>query len=167
MRIGRLVSKERLFLISYQSREGGLGLLDRDYLEYQRHAQAFEQIATFNEDSITLTGAGEAARLPTADVTSSFFSVLEVNPAMGRAFLPAEEKHGSNRVVLLSDKIWRNRFGADANILGKAITLDGIAYRVVGVMPADFAFPHEAALWLPLEVGGDRATSTRGQLWAG
>src|SRR5580658_1388725 len=145
----------RLFLISYQSREGGLGLLDRDYLEYQRHVQAFEQIATFNEDSATLTGAGEAARLPTADVTSSFFSVLEVNPAMGRAFLPAEEKHGGNRVVLLSDKIWRNRFGADANILGKAITLDGIADSVVGVMPADFAFPHEAAVWLPLEVGGD------------
>jgi putative ABC transport system permease protein len=145
----------RLFLISYQSKEGGMGLLDRDYLEYQRHVQAFEQIATFNEDSATLTGAGEAARLPTGHVTSSFFSVLEVNPAMGRAFLPAEEKHGSNRVVLLSDKIWRNRFGADANILGKAITLDGIAYSVVGVMPADFAFPHEAAFWLPLEVGGD------------
>jgi predicted permease len=145
----------RLFLISYQSREGGLGLLDRDYLEYQRHVQAFEQIATFNEASATLTGAGEAARLPTVDVTSSFFSVLEVNPAMGRAFLPAEEKHGSNRVVLLSDKVWRNRFGADANILGKAITLDGIAYSVIGVMPVDFGFPHEAALWLPLEVGGD------------
>lgn len=145
----------RLFLISYQSKEAGMGLFDRDYLEYQRHVQAFEQIATFNEDSATLTGAGEAARLPTADVTSSFFSVLEVNPAMGRAFLPAEEKHGSNRVVMLSDKIWRNRFGADANVLGKAITLDGIAYSVVGVMPADFAFPHEAAFWLPLEVGGD------------
>jgi putative ABC transport system permease protein len=145
----------RLFLISYQSKEAGMGLFDRDYLEYQQHIQAFEQIATFNEDSATLTGAGEAARLQTADVTSSFFSVLEVNPAMGRAFLPAEEKHGNNRVVLLSDKIWRNRFGADANILGKAITLDGIAYSVVGVMPADFAFPHEAALWLPLEVGGD------------
>jgi len=105
----------RLFLISYQSREGGLGLFDRDYLEYQQHVQTFEQIATFNDDSITLTGAGDAVRLPTADVTSSFFSVLEVNPAMGRAFLPAEEKHGSNRVVLLSDKIWKSRFGADVN----------------------------------------------------
>jgi predicted permease len=145
----------RLFLISDQSKEGMLGLFDRDYLEYRRHVQAFEQIATFNEDSVTLTGAGEAARLPTADVTSSFFSVLEVNPAMGRAFLPEEERHGSNRVVLLSDKIWRSRFGADPKILGKAITLDGIAYSVIGVMPVDFAFPHEAALWLPLEVGGD------------
>jgi predicted permease len=145
----------RLFLISDQSKEGMLGLFDRDYLEYRRHVQAFEQIATFNEDSVTLTGAGEAARLPTADVTSSFFSMLEVNPAMGRAFLPEEERYGSNRVVLLSDKIWRSRFGADPKILGKAITLDGIAYSVIGVMPVDFAFPHEAALWLPLEVGGD------------
>ena len=151
---------ERLMMISYQSKEGGPGLFDRDYLEYQRHVQAFEQIATFHEDSATLTGAGEAVRLPTADVTSSFFPVLEVNPAMGRAFLPAEEKQGSNRVVLLSDKIWRNRFGADANILGKAITLDGVTYSVVGVMPADFAFPHEAALWLPLEVGGDPGNFT-------
>jgi putative ABC transport system permease protein len=150
----------RLMLISYQSKQGGLGLFDRDYLEYQRHVQAFEQIATFNEDSATLTGAGEAARLPTADVTSSFFSVLEVDPAMGRVFVPAEEKHGSNRVVLLSDKIWRSRFGADAKILGKAITLDGIAYSVVGVMPADFAFPQGAALWLPLEVGGDPGNFT-------
>jgi putative ABC transport system permease protein len=58
-------------------------------------------------------------------------------------------------VILLSDKIWRGRFGADPNILGKTITLDGFAYSVIGVMPPDFAFPHEAALWLPLEVGGD------------
>jgi predicted permease len=145
----------RLFLISYQSKEGMLGLFDKDYLEYQRRVQAFEQISTFNEGSATLTGAGEAARLPTADVTSSFFSVLEENPAMGRAFLPEEERHGGNRVVLLSDKIWRSRFGADPKILGKAITLDGIAYSVIGVMPVDFAFPHEAAFWLPLEVGGD------------
>jgi predicted permease len=149
----------RLFLISYQSKQGMFenspGLYDKDYLEYQRHVQAFEQIATFNEDSATLTGAGEAARQSTAMVTASFFPVLQVNAAMGRTFLPEEERHGSNRVVVLSDKIWRGRFGADANILGKAITLDGAAYSVIGVMPAGLAFPHEAALWLPLEVGGD------------
>jgi predicted permease len=149
----------RLFLISYQSKEGMFGsqpgLFDRDYLEYQPHVQAFEQISTFNEDSATLTGAGEAARLPTADVTASFFPVLGVNPALGRAFFPEEERRGSKRVVMLSAKIWKSRFGADPNILGKAITLDGTSYSVIGVMPAGFAFPHEAALWLPLEVGGD------------
>jgi predicted permease len=149
----------RLFLISYQSKLGGFenqpGLYDKDYLAYRQHNQAFEQIATFNEDSATLTGAGDAARVPTATVTSSFFPVLQVNPAIGRAFLPGEDRQGNNRVALLSDKIWHSRFGANPNILGKSITLDGAQYSVVGVMPAGFAFPHEVALWLPLAVGAD------------
>ena len=149
----------RLFLISYQSKDGMFenqpGLYDKDYLEYQRHNHAFEQIATFNENSATLTGAGDAARVPTAIVTSSFFPVLQASPALGRAFLADEERPGNNRVALLSDKTWRDRFGADRNILGKPITLDGAQYSVVGVMPAGFAFPHDAALWLPLAVGAD------------
>jgi len=102
-----------------------------------------------------LTGAGDAARVPTAIVTSSFFPVLQASPALGRAFLADEERPGNNRVALLSDKIWRDRFGANRNILGKPITLDGAQYSVVGVMPAGFAFPHDAALWLPLAVGAD------------
>jgi len=150
---------ERLFLISYQAKQGLFeyrpGLYDKDYLEYERHNQAFEKIATFNEDSATLTGAGDAARFPTAMVTSSFFPVLGANPAIGRAFLPEEEQRGKNRVTLLSDQLWRSRFGANPNIVGKTITLDGLEYIVVGVMPANFAFPHEAALWLPLTVAAD------------
>ena len=149
----------RLFLISYQSKQGMSetqpGLYDTDYLEYKKHNQAFGQIATFNEDSATLTGAGDAARVPTAMVTSSFFPVLQVNPVMGRTFLPEEERQGNNRVALLSDKIWRDRFGANPNILGRTITLDGTQYSVVGIMPAGFTFPHEAAIWLPLAVGAD------------
>ena len=149
----------RLFLISYQSKQGMSetqpGLYDLDYLEYEKHNQAFGQIATFNEDSATLTGAGDAARVPTAMVTSSFFPVLQVNPVMGRTFLPEEERQGNNRVALLSDKIWRDRFGANPNILGRTITLDGSQYSVAGIMPAGFTFPHEATIWLPLAVGAD------------
>ena len=149
----------RLFLISYQSKDGPSesqpGLYDTNYLEYQRHNQAFDKIATFNEDSAALTGTGEATRVPTALVTSSFFSVLQVNPMLGRTFLPEEEQPGKNRVAVLGDRIWRSRFGADPNILGKRITLDGASYGVIGVMPTSFTYPHEAALWLPLDVGGD------------
>ena len=149
----------RLFLISYQSKQGMSetqpGQYDTDYLEYEKHNQAFGQIATFNEDSATLTGAGDAARVPTAMVTSSFFPVLQVNPVMGRTFLPGEERQGNNRVALLSDKIWRDRFGASPKILGRTITLDGSQYNVVGIMPAGFTFPHQAAIWLPLAVGAD------------
>ncbi|MGB8537868.1 MAG: ABC transporter permease, partial [Acidobacteriaceae bacterium] len=149
----------RLLLISYQSKqamfENQPGLYDTDYLEYEKHNRAFAQIATFNEDSATLTGAGDATRVPMATVTSSFFPVLQVNPAMGRTFLPEEERQGNNRVALLSDKIWRDRFGANPDILAKTITLDGAQYNVVGIMPAGFTFPHEAVFWLPLAVGTD------------
>jgi len=149
----------RLFLISYQSKQGMFefrpGLYDTDYLAYKRVNRSFDQIATFNEDSTTLTGTGDAARVPTAMVTASFFPVLQVNPAMGRNFIEEEEQPGKNRVALISDKLWRSRLGADPGILGKTITLDGATYSVVGVMPASFAFPHDAGLWLPLNVGGD------------
>lgn len=114
----------RLFLISYQSKDGPLeyrpGLYDKDYLEYQQHNQSFEQIATFNEGSSALTGAGDAVRVPTAVVTSSFFHVLQISPAIGRPFLPEEDHAGSNRVALLSDRIWRSRFAANPNIVAKA-----------------------------------------------
>ena len=152
-------SPERLFLISYQSKEGPLeyrpGLYDKDYLEYQKHNQAFEEITTFDEGSRTLTGAGAAEQVATAEVTSSFLQVLQISPAIGRAFLPEEDHTGSNHVVLLSDKIWRDRFDANPNILGKTIILGGVQYSVVGVMPSDFTFPHEPAMWIPLAVGAD------------
>src|SRR5580658_4838242 len=110
-------SPDRLFLVSYQSKQGVFenqpGLYDKDYLAYQRHNRSFEQIATFNEDSATLTGAGDAERLPIAMVTSSFFPVLQVNPAIGRVFLAEEDHLGNNRVALLSDKIWHERFAAE------------------------------------------------------
>ncbi len=144
---------ERLFLISYtygSLKFDGPVLLDRHYLEFQRHNRSFESVATFSQTSVTLNGTGEAVRVPAAMVTASFFPVLRMNPAIGRAFLPEEEKSGS--AVVLSEKLWRSRFGADPGILGKTITLEGTAHRVTGVMPAGFAFPYDAELWLPLAV---------------
>jgi predicted permease len=157
------VQPERLFLISYQPRLGpfaGMARLeDHHYLEFQRLTHAFERVTTFGEDQVTLTGAGEAVRLPAALVTSSFFPVLRVSPAMGRTFTTQEEQPGSPGVAVLSEKLWRSRFAADPNILGKAVTLNGIKRSVIGVMPAGFAFPGNAALWLPLAVGADPENS--------
>ena len=149
----------RLFLISYRPERGpfesGPGLSDGHYLEFERQNQAFERIATFGQNSVTVTGVGDAVRVPAASVTPSFFPVLRVNPAMGRTFLPEEEQPGRDDVVLLSDQLWRSRFGADPNILGRRITLDGTGHRVIGIMPAGFTFPYDAKLWLPLAVGND------------
>ncbi len=153
----------RLFLVSYKQQVGpfasGPGLSDRDYLEFQRQTRAFDRVATFGQESVTLTGAGDAVRVPAAMVTASFFPALRVNPAKGRAFQPQEERPGGGAVALLSEELWRSRFGADPNILGKTITLDGVEHSVIGVMPAGFAFPGGTALWLPLAVGADPGNS--------
>jgi predicted permease len=152
-----LVQPERLFLISYMPRPspGRPSVSDRDYVEFQRQTQAFERVTAFVGAQVTLTGAGDAVRLPVGRVTSSFFPVLRVNPAMGRTFAALEEERGSPDVAVLSDELWRSRFAGDPNILGKSLTVDGTRRSVIGVMPEGFAFPGEAQLWLPLPVGGD------------
>jgi predicted permease len=151
------VQPERLFLISYNPGLGfsGPGLEDAHYLEFQRRTRAFERVTTFDEDQVTLTGAGDAVSLHSAMVTSSFFPVLGVSPAMGRTFASQEEQSGSPGVAVLGAELWRSRFAADPNILGKAITVNGVKRTVIGVMPAGFAFPDDAALWFPLAVGAD------------
>lgn len=152
---------ERLFLISCTVRGGpfvsGPALTDHAYLEFQRRNQAFEQVATFGRDSVTLTGRGDAVRLPAAMVTSSFFPVLRVNPVKGRGFRADEERSG--HVALLSDKLWHSRFGADPDILGKTVAVDGTEHTVIGIMPDGFEFPNDAELWLPLAVGADPGNS--------
>src|ERR1700720_206741 len=158
-----LVQPERLFLISYMPRVGSvfgqLRLSDHDYFEFRRRTHAFERITTFYKDQVTLTGAGDAVRLHAALVTPSFFPVLRVSPAMGRTFASQEEQPGAPGVAVLSEQLWRSRFAGDPNILGKAITVNGIKRSVIGVMPAGFAFPGDARLWLPLAVGADPLNS--------
>ena len=159
-----LVQPERLFLISYQPRVGPLAgkpwLSDHDYLEFERRTHAFERVTAFQGGLVTLTGAGDAVRLQAGIVTSSFFLVLRLTPAMGRPFTTREEQPGAPGVVVLSQELWRSRFAADPNILRKAITVDGIKRSVIGVMPAGFAFPGGAQLWLPLAVGADPVNSS-------
>ena len=104
-----LVQPERLFLISYKPRVGpfassGPHLEDRHYLEFQQRTHAFEGVTTFDHDQVTLTGTGDAVRLPAAFVTSSFFPVLRVKPAMGRTFTAQEGQPGSPGVALLDRK---------------------------------------------------------------
>ncbi|HEY3936476.1 MAG TPA: ABC transporter permease, partial [Bryobacteraceae bacterium] len=147
---------DRLFLISVLPRDNRFafqpGLPDRNYLEFLRQDQVFESIATFGVNPLTLTGAGEPLRVAAMSVTPGFAPTLRVNPALGRSFLPQEGEPGRDRVVLLSDKIWRSRFGSDPRITGKTIALDGVPHTVVGVMPLGFNFPNDAEMWTPLAV---------------
>ena len=91
------------------------------------------------------SGAGHPARISATSVTGNLFSVLGVTPALGRSFLPDEERPGSAPVCILSDGLWKGRFGSDPKILGKAVTLNSEMWTVVGVMPAGFRFPRALA----------------------
>ena len=118
-----------------------------DFADWRAQNHVFERMAAFHIDSFTLTGQGEAAHIPGAVVSAELFSLLGVRPALGRAFLPEEDKLGAadgGLVVILSHRLWQERFGADPGIVGRTIELDNRSFTVVGVMPAGFQFPIQA-----------------------
>ncbi len=144
---------ERLFLIYYKPTNllfnPGPIMVDRSYLEFRLHNHSFESTATVGSERVTLTGSGDPVVLMASAVGPDFLRVLRVHPIIGREFLP--EGQPDINVVLLSNELWRKRFSGDANMVGKAITLDGISYSVAGVMPATFTFQN-ADLWTRTEI---------------
>jgi putative ABC transport system permease protein len=139
-----------------------LAVAPQNYLDWAARQQAFSSIAAIASGWLTLQEpGGEPESLVPQHVTASFFDVLQVRPALGRAFTAAREVEGSHRVVVLSDALWRRRFGADPGIVGRAIRLQDVqgdvgGYEVAGVMPPGFTYPVGASratdLWLPYVV---------------
>ena len=126
-----------------------------ELLDLQEQNQTFENIAAYQSGGVNLTTTSEPVRVNSASVNASLFSVLGVQPTNGRTFLDEEDQPGRGKVVLVSDGLWRTRFGSDPALLGKTIGLSGDSYTVIGIMPAGFRFPDEAGLWVPLAI--DRA----------
>ena len=125
-----------------------------DYRDWRAGNDVFEDIALVRPiANFNLSGNGEPERLFGARMSPNIFSVLGVTPAIGRSFAANEARDGSDRVVLLSDGLWKRRFGGDPSIVGRTITLSNEPYTVVGVMKADFQYPgREYQLWVPLTV---------------
>ncbi|HWS87824.1 MAG TPA: ABC transporter permease [Pyrinomonadaceae bacterium] len=110
--------------------------------DYRAGSRSFEGFTTFVPQSVNLTGAGaEPERVIGAFVTSSFFPVLGVQPARGRAFTTEDDAQGGGQVALITHELWQRRFGADPEIIGRSLTFNGEPYTVVGVMPAGFRYP--------------------------
>ena len=118
--------------------------------DWQKRNHSFQAIAAYVPFQLTmsLTGDGNPEEVPGNYVTREFFSVLGVHPAMGRDFLPEEERPTAPDVALISDGFWRRRFGADPHIIGKELILRGTSTTVIGVLPAGFRFPDiKADIW--------------------
>ncbi len=113
-----------------------------NFMDVRAQSTVFEHMSSYHGADFIMTGRGEPARLQGQVVTADLFSLLGVQPMLGRTFLPDEDKPSeTGRVVVLSHALFQNRFGGDASIVNQAITLDGKKFTVVGVMPRDFEFP--------------------------
>ena len=114
-------------------------------------SQSFQAVAAWANDTFDLTGHGEPLQVPVARVTPSFFPMLGVQPQLGRVFREDEGRTEGAHVVMLSDAIWRSRFGSDPKIIGQTVTLDTEPHTVVGILPADAQFPFigQADVWTP------------------
>ncbi len=108
---------------------------------FQQHLADLTETAAYDDETVTLTYKGQPVRLEGGRVSSNFFSLLGVKPAIGRSFLPSEDLHGAPGVALLGDKLWRQRYGADPKIVGRTIAIDSEDFTVIGVIPGKFPFP--------------------------
>ncbi|MGH9851213.1 MAG: ABC transporter permease, partial [Blastocatellia bacterium] len=124
-----------------------------DLLDWRAQSQSFAEIGALQNITYNYIGGESPERVQAAGVTANFFSMLGVQPQLGRAFLPEEEKPGGPRVVLLSDGFWRKHFAADPQAIGRTLNLSGTIFNIIGVAPAALDFPSkEAELWTAMQL---------------
>src|SRR4029453_10296266 len=129
------------------------------FQEWGRTATSFDQMALIGGLNVNVTDSSEPERLPAARVSSELFPLLGVQPQLGRVFLADEDVPGRDHVVVISNELWRPHYSADPQMVGRTISIDGVAYEVVGVLPASFHFPKLSDLY-PLTIVQDRP-----QIW--
>jgi len=128
----------------------GVGTSFDSYRDWRAQARGFENMGASREDQFVVSGRDEAVRVPGGLVTASLFPTLGVRPAIGRGFLPEEDRADGPRVVLLSQGTWQQMFGGDSGLVGQTIRVNGVPATVVGVMPNGFGYPEFAKLWVPM-----------------
>lgn len=121
-----------------------------NFKDWQRSAQSFEQIVAFRGQEVDLSFPGAASHLKASQISSGFFHCLGTELALGREFTAQEDQPGGARAAVISDHLWRERFGRSPEALGRGVTLDGVSYSVVGVAPPRFRVIVDADVYTPL-----------------
>jgi predicted permease len=142
-----------VYVPQLQARFPTLAVRAIDFEAFRGSNRVFSGMAAIRERNFNLTGGGEPERLYGARVSANLLSLLGVQPALGRAFLPEEDAPGREKVVLISHELWRTRFGGDPGIINRTLLLDGQPHVVVGVMPEGFLFPTGKQLHPQVELG--------------
>lgn len=144
-----------------------------NFLSWQQRASGFEALAALTADSANLGDAGQVERVPAIRASSTLWRVLGQPLVAGREFTAEEDRPGAARVAILGEGIWRTRYGADPSLVGRTLTIDGVAHAIVGIARQDVGFATDVGLWLPLAPDpsiygrGDRRLDVLGRLAAG
>jgi len=156
----------RLVRVYSKVERGMVSVSPADFKDWRLQSTRFSTLAASSEGTVNLTGTGTAERFTQARVSSNMFQLLGVRVALGRAFAPGEDVPDAPRVVILSDGLWRSRFGADPAIVGKWIRLDDFPTEVIGVAPPEMRYPSPVDLWLTTRFSArDLSDGNRGSRW--
>jgi predicted permease len=129
------------------------------FAAWKAEARVFEEMAASCDNQVTINGAGDPEMVVGYDFSADYFHVIGGKPELGRVFLPEEDRPGGPNVTVLSDRLWRRRFRADPNIIGKFINLGHTPFTVVGVMPPTFRYPDKVEIWTPLALPPSSSTN--------
>jgi putative ABC transport system permease protein len=136
---GRLVIMKEV--AHRRGREESMSVGWQDFQDWRKQARSFQYLGVFRSQNVTLTGVNQAEQLVGAIASADVLKATGIRPLLGRTFLDEEDTPAAAPVVILSERLWRNQFGAAPDIVNRTITLDGMSYSVVGVFPASMRFP--------------------------
>jgi predicted permease len=121
-----------------------------NFQDWQRSARSFQQMVAFREQESDLTFPGAPSHIEASQISAGFFSALGAELALGREFTPQENQPGGASAAVISNHLWKERFGGSPEALGKSVTLDGVSYSIVGVAPPGFRLQEHADVYTPL-----------------
>ena len=137
-----------------------------DFVDWKAQNRTFEEMALYGwRQPMNLSGKGQPASVLCGPTAANFFSLLGVKPILGRTWAPGEDQPGKDTVAILSHGLWRSLYGGDPRAIGQTIELNSLKHTIVGVMPADFLFPAQAQLWIPMDMS-PTGLGQRGAHWA-
>jgi predicted permease len=142
---------ERLVQLAERSREGvRFNVAYPNFEDWRVRAQSFEGMASIRDQSFNLTGVNKPTQLLGRTVNWNFFSLLGVQPQLGRSFSAADDHYGAERTAILSHAMWQDRYGSDLSVIGKAVLLNGHPYTVIGVLPPGFEYFRKDDVYVPI-----------------
>jgi len=132
-----------------QTRQSSGDATPANFLDWRSRNRTFTGLAAYRNAGYTLSSGGRPERVAGAIVNSNFFDILGVKPVLGRGFRPDDEGRGAARVAIVSNALWKQRFGGRGDIVGQIVRLNDEPHTVAGVMPPGIDFPDESQIWTP------------------